>query len=50
MLILTLNLGSTSSKVAVYKDETEQFTETVRHDAELLAKAKMPAEQFGHVF
>ena len=46
MLILTLNLGSTSSKVAVYKDETEQFTETVRHDAELLAKAKMPAEQF----
>ncbi|MBQ6621511.1 MAG: butyrate kinase [Mogibacterium sp.] len=46
MLILTLNLGSTSSKVAVFEDDQEKFSETVRHDAELLAKAKMPAEQF----
>lgn len=46
MLILTLNLGSTSSKVAVYEDDQEKFSETVRHDADLLANAKMPAEQF----
>ncbi|MBR4090960.1 MAG: butyrate kinase [Mogibacterium sp.] len=46
MLILTLNLGSTSSKVAVFEDSEEKFSETVRHDAELLAKAKMPADQF----
>ena len=47
MLILTLNLGSTSSKVAVYEDDQERFSETVRHDADLLAKTKMPAEQLG---
>ena len=47
MLILTLNLGSTSSKVAIFEDETEQYSETVRHDAALLAQAKMPAEQLG---
>ncbi|MBQ6582774.1 MAG: butyrate kinase [Mogibacterium sp.] len=46
MLILTLNLGSTSSKVAVFEDDQEKFSETVRHDADLLAKHKMPAEQF----
>ena len=45
MLILTLNLGSTSSKVAAFEDDVEQFSQTVRHDAALLAKAKMPAEQ-----
>lgn len=46
MLILVLNLGSTSSKVAVFENDQEKFSETIRHDAELLAKAKMPAEQF----
>ena len=46
MLILTLNLGSTSSKVAVFKDDNEIFSETIRHDAALLAEAKMPAMQF----
>ena len=45
MLILTLNLGSTSSKVAVFENEEEKFSETVRHDAKLLAETKMPAEQ-----
>ena len=45
MLILTLNMGSTSSKVAVYEDDQEKFSETVRHDADLLAKTKMPADQ-----
>ncbi|MBR2674570.1 MAG: butyrate kinase [Mogibacterium sp.] len=44
MLILTLNLGSTSSKIAVFKDDREEFSETVRHDAELLAKSKMPKD------
>ncbi len=46
MLILTLNLGSTSSKVAVFENDQEKFSETVRHDAALLANAKMPADQF----
>ena len=45
MLILILNLGSTSSKVAVFEDDQEKFSETVRHDADLLANAKMPAQQ-----
>ena len=46
MLILTLNLGSTSSKVAVFEDDIEKFSETVRHDAELLSAHKMPKDQF----
>jgi butyrate kinase len=46
MLILTLNLGSTSSKVAVFEDEEEKFSKTIRHDAKLLAEAKLPADQF----
>ena len=45
MLILTLNLGSTSSKVAVFEDNDEKFSETVRHDAKLLAETKMPIDQ-----
>ena len=45
MLILTLNLGSTSSKVAVFDEDQEKFSETVRHDADLLANAKLPAQQ-----
>lgn len=45
MLILILNLGSTSSKVAVYEDDCELFSETVRHDAKLLAETKMPIDQ-----
>ena len=46
MLILTLNLGSTSSKVAIFDDDIEKYSETIRHDPSLLAEAKMPAEQF----
>ena len=45
MLILTLNLGSTSSKVAVFEDDVEKFSKTVRHDAKLLAETKLPADQ-----
>ena len=45
MLILTLNLGSTSSKVAVFENDVEKFSETVRHDPKLLAETKMPADQ-----
>lgn len=45
MLILTLNFGSTSSKVAVFEDDYEMFSETVRHDPDLLAKSKKPADQ-----
>lgn len=46
MLILTFNLGSTSSKVAVFENEEEKFSKTVRHDAEILAKSKLPADQY----
>ena len=45
MLILTLNLGSTSSKVAVFDDEQEKFSETIRHDSDLLANTKVIADQ-----
>ena len=45
MLILTLNLGSTSSKVAVFEDSEEKFSQTVRHDAKLLAETKIPVDQ-----
>lgn len=45
MLLLTLNLGSTSSKVAVFEDAKEKFNETVRHDMELLMKSSAPIDQ-----
>ncbi len=34
MLIFVINPGSTSTKFALYKDEVEQFTETVRYSRE----------------
>jgi len=36
-LILAVNPGSTSTKIAVYEDENEIFTETIRHKPEDLA-------------
>ncbi|MEN6340769.1 MAG: butyrate kinase [Clostridiaceae bacterium] len=37
MKILVLNPGATSTKVAVYEDESEVFCETIRHSQEELA-------------
>ena len=37
MLILAINLGSTSSKYAVYRDTESVFVETIRHPKEELA-------------
>ena len=36
--ILVLNLGSTSSKIAVYDDAEEVFKETLRHSTEEMAQ------------
>ena len=35
--ILVMNLGSTSSKIAVYDDDKEVFNDTIRHTTEELA-------------
>ncbi|WP_462430277.1 butyrate kinase [Bilophila wadsworthia] len=44
--ILTVNPGSTTTKIAAYRDETPLFTETVEHRPEELA-GKRIMEQFG---
>jgi len=43
--ILVINPGSTSTKIAVYEDEHEIFSETLRHDAEHLKSLGMIADQ-----
>ncbi|MBT1278620.1 butyrate kinase [Thermoanaerobacter sp. CM-CNRG TB177] len=45
-LILVINPGSTSTKVAVFKDKEPVFTETLRHSSEELAKYKSIIDQF----
>ena len=44
--ILVLNLGSTSSKIAVYDDTQEVFKETIRHTQEEMAKFDDILDQF----
>ena len=44
--ILVLNLGSTSSKIAVYVNETELLKATIRHSTEELAKFDDIVDQF----
>lgn len=39
-------MGSTSSKVAVFDDDKEIFTETINHDQKFLAEHKIPLEQY----
>ena len=46
IFILTINPGSTSTKIAVYENETEVFTETLYHLTEDLQSFKTIAEQF----
>lgn len=44
--ILTINPGSTSTKIAVFEDEREVFSTTLRHSAEELAPFATVASQF----
>ena len=44
--ILVMNLGSTSSKIAVYEDDKELFNDTIRHSAEELAVFDDVTDQF----
>ena len=44
--ILVLNLGSTSSKIAVYDDTEEVFKETIRHTQEEMAQFSDILDQF----
>ena len=44
--ILTLNMGSTSSKFAVFEDDKQLFSRTLRHTQEELDPFDDPSEQF----
>lgn len=44
--ILTINPGSTSTKIAVFEDEKEVFSKTLRHSAEELSPFSTVASQF----
>ena len=45
-LILAINPGSTSTKIAVYKNAKPVFTKNLKHSSEELAKFKKVADQF----
>ncbi len=44
--ILAINPGSTSTKIALFEDEREVFTKTIRHTAEEIGKFPNIASQF----
>lgn len=44
--ILTINPGSTSTKIAVFNDENEVFSKTLRHSAEEIGQFPTVASQF----
>lgn len=44
--ILTINPGSTSTKIAVFKDEELVFEKTLRHSSEEIGQYKKVADQF----
>ncbi|MCQ2566778.1 MAG: butyrate kinase [Mogibacterium sp.] len=44
--ILVMNLGSTSSKIAVYEDDKELFSQTLRHSKEEMSAFDDVLEQF----
>ena len=44
--ILTINPGSTSTKIAVFEDETQVFKKTLKHSTEELAPYEKIADQF----
>jgi butyrate kinase len=45
-LILAINPGSTSTKVAVYDGETQLFVKNIKHSAEEIAKYARIADQY----
>jgi butyrate kinase len=45
LIIMCINPGSTSTKVALFEGEREVFSENVTHDAENLTKFKEPTDQ-----
>jgi butyrate kinase len=45
--ILSINPGSTSTKIAVYENEHELFRRTVEHDVAELSRYKSMVDQFG---
>ena len=45
-LILAINPGSTSTKVAVYDGETQLFVKNIKHSAEEIAKFERIADQY----
>ena len=45
MKILVINPGSTSTKLSIYEDDKELFTESVFHDAPVLCKFKHVNDQ-----
>ena len=45
MLIFVLNLGSTSSKIAIFEDDQEKFSKTINHDPQMLARTRRPVDQ-----
>ena len=44
--ILVINPGSTSTKIALYRDEKLVFAETLEHTAEEMEKYSKVADQF----
>ena len=44
--ILTINPGSTSTKIAIFEDEKEIFSKTLRHTAEERSPYATVASQF----
>lgn len=44
--ILTINPGSTSTKIAIFEDETELFSKTLRHSAKEIDRFPTVASQF----
>jgi butyrate kinase len=46
MILLTVNPGSTSTKIALYDDETQRFEKNIRHDTAELACFRRVADQF----
>lgn len=45
--ILTINPGSTSTKIAVFEDENQIFEETLRHDVDVISKYDFIVDQYG---
>lgn len=46
MRLLTINPGSTSTKIAVFEDTTPVFTENIRHSVEELEPFELVSDQF----